>query len=155
MDKPSNGNDFQIEHARLITESHQRLLQRPLIEPTDYTSLGRALFEADFVVVSHNTDPDPLFNYGNRKALALFEFAWHEFVRLPSRYSAEPLNRQAREALLQAVGQNGFIDHYSGVRIAKSGKRFRIERATVWNLTDRNGRYRGQAACFKYWTVLE
>jgi hypothetical protein len=33
----------------------------------------------------------------------------------------------------------GFIDDYAGVRIARTGRRFLIQRATVWNLTDDQG----------------
>jgi len=44
------------------------------------------------------------------------------------------------------VARQGYIDDYSGVRIAKSGRRFLIERATVWNLGEVE--YQGQAATF-------
>jgi hypothetical protein len=47
------------------------------------------------------------------------------------------------------------VDDYSGVRVSKSGRRFRIERAIVWNLTDAAGTHCGQAASFDRWTPLE
>jgi len=40
------------------------------------------------------------------------------------------------------------VDGYSGMRIAKSGKRFMITDATVWNLIDERGLPQGQAAVF-------
>ena len=55
--------------------------------------LARALYEAPFALVSHNTDSDPRFNYANRTALTLFEMNWNEFTTLPSRMSAEPMLR--------------------------------------------------------------
>jgi predicted DNA-binding protein (UPF0251 family) len=56
--------------------------------------------------------------------------------------------------LLAAVAQRGFIDDYSGVRISKSGRRFHIARATVWNLLTEDGRPCGQAAMFDRWEFL-
>ena len=50
---------------------------------------AKALFEASFVLASHGTELDPIFNYGNRKALELWELSWEEFTRIPSRRSAE------------------------------------------------------------------
>jgi hypothetical protein len=37
------------------------------------------------------------------------------------------------------------------MRIAKSGRRFWIENATVWELIDEAGRRHGQAAAFRQW----
>ena len=48
----------------------------------------------------------------------------------------------------------GFIDDYTGVRISASGRRFRIDKAVVWNLVDQEGLYRGQAACFDAWVFI-
>lgn len=80
--------------------------------------------------------------------MQLFEMSWDEFTRLPSRKSAESPNQEERSRHLALVKKNGFIDHYSGVRISSRGKRFLIENAVVWNLIDTGGNYRGQAATF-------
>ena len=56
--------------------------------------------------------------------------------------------------LLAAVTACGFIDDYSGVRISKTGRRFKIARATVWNLLTEDGRPGGQAAMFNEWEFL-
>ena len=42
----------------------------------------------------------------------------------------------------------------TGVRIAKSGRRFRIAQAIVWNLLDEHGARCGQAAMFEHWEFL-
>jgi hypothetical protein len=52
------------------------------------------------------------------------------------------------------VQQFGFIDDYSGIRISKTGQRFWIRNATVWNLIDMNGVRVGQAARFDHWDYL-
>ena len=57
--------------------------------------------------------------------------------------------------MLERVSRDGFIDDYAGVRISASGKRFRIERAVVWNLVDPAGGHHGQAATFSHWQPLD
>ena len=120
----------------------------------DSLTLSRAVFEAPLVLVSHGTEADPMLNYGNRAALDLWEMTWEELTRTPSRYTAEAPNREERARLLEAVTRNGFIDDYSGVRISKNGRRFRIARATVWNLLTGDGSPGGQAAMFDHWEFL-
>ncbi len=80
---------------------------------------------------------------------------WAEIVGLPSRFSAEPLARGERERLLGRVAQEGYTDDYSGVRVARSGRRFLVGRATVWNLFAAGGSLSGQAATFADWRMLD
>jgi len=129
----------------LIVESHQRIVGRPLLEvPFD----AEALWDAPLAIVAHGTEDDPVFFYGNQLALQLFEMDFASFTRLPSRLSAEPLAREERARLLARVTEFGFVDDYSGTRISGRNKRFMITQATVWNLLDADGVYRGQAAAF-------
>ena len=151
---PSSAHGFHGAHAALLLDSYQRLLGRPLIEPAPGADLGRALYEADFVLLSHSTEPDPRFTFANRAAQILFGYPWEAFVGLPSRLSAEPLAREERERLLRRVAEQGFIDDYAGVRVAADGRRFSIEQAVVWNLVDEAGTLQGQAACFHHWRPL-
>ena len=67
-----------------------------------------ALFEAPFPVLAHGTESPPVFFYGNRAALTLWERSWDEWVRMPSRESAEPDAREVREAFLARVRSDGF-----------------------------------------------
>lgn len=153
--EPSAGNRYQAGHAALIVGSHLRLLQRELLpEAGDPVELARRLYHAPFVVLAHDTADDPVFFYANLAAQRLFEMAWAEIVRLPSRYSAEPLARGERQRLLDRVAQHGFIDDYAGVRVSASGKRFQVANARVWNLVEAAGRVVGQAAAFSDWTLL-
>ena len=118
------------------------------------TELSEKVFHAPFVLVAHGSEADPILNYGNAAALALWEMSWAELTRTPSRLTAEAPNREERARLLEAVTRRGFIDDYSGVRISKSGRRFRIAAATVWNLISRDGKNCGQAARFAHWEFL-
>ena len=104
------------------------------------------------MVLAHNTDADPRFIYANKAAQSRFGYGWDEFMSLPSRLSAESGLRERREAVLNAVARDGFVAGYSGVRIAKSGLRFRIVDAVIWQLIDEDGTVRGQAATFSQWS---
>jgi len=147
-----------LNEARLalIAESYQRLTGKPLLEPVpdDPYELALALWNAPHAIVAHGTEADPIFFYGNRLALQLFGMSFDEFTRLPSRLSAEPLAQEARVTLLKKVARQGFVEGYSGVRIAKSGRRFMISGATVWNLVDAQQKCHGQAATFADWQML-
>lgn len=137
-----------------LLASHLTLTGRPLLERLPAESddeIARRLYAAPFVVLAHDVQADPCFTYANLAAQRLFERSWAEFVGLPSRLSAEAPERGERERLLARVATHGFIDDYSGIRISKSGHRFRIDRATVWNVADAAGHRIGQAATFSDW----
>lgn len=138
--------------AALIAESFARVTGGELVRP--YGDVLKQLWQAPAVVVAHGTEADPVFFYGNRAALDLFEMSAQEFVALPSRFSAEPDARADRERLLSEVAEKNFITNYTGVRIAKSGSRFVIDHAVVWNLLAADGTIHGQAACFEHWRPL-
>jgi hypothetical protein len=149
---PSPENHYLADHIELITRSFQNLLGYPLLPDTD--NLAERLYYAPFVLLSHNTEADPLFNYANAQGLQLFELSWQELITLPSRASAEAINQAARDKIMAQVTAHGFMTDYRGVRISKTGKRFEMANAIIWNLTDTAGVYRGQAACFSDWTFL-
>lgn len=145
---------FLTGHSRLLLESYRRLLGRELPLPSGL-DIAEALFEAPFALVSHGTEAEPIFNYGNRTALTLFAMSWQAFTALPSQRSAESGTREGRERLLAEVKEKGYIEDYSGVRIAADGSRFRINNVVIWNIHDDQGVYRGQAAQFSDWQVLD
>lgn len=155
MDLPHHDNRFQHAHISLLLRSYRRWLGKDLLEGVDTDSIAQQVYEASFVVVSHDTAPDPIFNYANLAALQLFEMSWKDFTALPSRLSAEPVNQQERARLLESVTQKNYIDDYSGMRISATGKRFRIPAAVVWNIVDDEGQYWGQAATFSDWQHID
>lgn len=144
-----------IAHSQLLARSHKHWTGRDLL-PGDLAppELAEKIFHAPFVLVSHGTEADPILNYGNAAALALWEMSWAELTRTPSRLTAEVPNRAERARLLATVTARGFIDDYSGVRISRTGRRFKISRATVWNLLTETGQPCGQAAMFGAWEFL-
>lgn len=141
--------------AGVLIDSFRRLLGRELIERSgDALEEARRLFEAPFVVVAHGNEADPILNYGNRAALRLWEIDVARFTQMPSRLTAEAPERAERARLLERTTRDGFVDDYRGVRITSTGRRFLIERAIVWNLTDESGRRVGQAATFGRWEFI-
>lgn len=156
-EEPAAANDWLLDHLRLLDVSLRGLTGRHLLA-ADLPPIeaARQVYEsADFVLLSHDTAEDPVFNYANRTAQRRFGMDWARFTELPSRFSAEAPNREARAELLSRVREHGFIDDYRGVRIAADGRRFEIEQALVWNLYDAEGLYRGQAAMFDRWRELD
>jgi hypothetical protein len=131
----------------LLAGSYARLLSKPL----GAASASWLYHHAPFIVLAHDTDPDPRFIYANTAAQACFGYDWDEFMTLPSRLSAEEALREKRQSALEKVARDGFIADYSGIRIAKSGRRFRISGAVIWQLIDEDGILRGQAAAFSDW----
>ena len=145
-----------IAHTECLARSLRRWTGIELMPGvSDPSELSRCVFDAPFVLVSHGTEADPVLNYGNRSALKLWDTTWEALTRMPSRQTAEAPNREERARLLERVTRDGFIADYSGVRIGTTGRRFRIARATVWNLLTPAGEPCGQAAMFSEWTFLE
>lgn len=143
------------EWCRLLLASHRHWTARDLIAPAGTAEEeARALFEAPFVVVSHGLEDDPVLNYGNRAALDLWEMSWNEFIRTPSRMTAEPPDQAERARMLAQAGARGFIDDYRGGRVSAKGRRFLVDRALVWKVVDAGGRTHGQAATFGSWTFM-
>lgn len=138
---------------KLISDSFARLTGRALADGREDPEA--ALWNAPRVILAHAAEADPLFFYANRLALELFEMPADTFVGMPSRFSAEPMAREERAALFDRVVRDGYIDDYSGVRISSTGRRFRIDQATVWNLIDDEGEVHGQAAAFDKWVPLD
>ncbi len=77
--------------SQLLLDSYEKLLGHQLIERKANTEeQAKALFFAPFVVASHGTEADPIYNYGNQVLLDLWERGWDDLTKTPSRLSAEP-----------------------------------------------------------------
>ena len=144
-----------IQHNQRMLNSFRKWTGRELVSRTESPEQDtEILFESDFAIVSHGTESDPIFKYGNKKALELFEMNWEEFTSMPSRNSAEPMEQKHRAKFMEEVTRNGFVNNYEGIRVSKLGRRFLIKDAIVWNVLDDDGKYCGQAATFSEWKYL-
>lgn len=150
-----------VEHAMTLLRTFRTFTGRPLVEleleSLSHEDAARALFFADHVVLSHGTQADengPILNYGNNAGLKLWGATWEELTTMPSKRTAGPEDQQARDATMDTVARCGFVERYSGVRVALDGSKFRIEDVTIWNVFE-DGRRIGQAATFPRWTPLQ
>jgi PAS domain S-box-containing protein len=136
-----------LDFYQLLANSYARFLgDRLVLHDVLIAEAAEWLYEkAPFAVLAHNTDQDPFFIYGNKAAQRRFEYSWDEIIQLPSRLSAEAPNREERDRFLARVRQFGYESNYEGVRVTKSGQRFIIEDATLWQLFDADGKLHGQA----------
>lgn len=144
------------QHSALLCESFYHWTGQILVyEVGKFTSWGAALFHSPMVVLSHDTQPDPRFNYANQRALDLWETTWDQLIGLPSRLSAEPEVQPERQHFLQQVHQRGWATDYQGIRITRQGRKFLIRNAILWNVVDAMGNLHGQAAMFTAWDWLD
>ncbi|HZE30589.1 MAG TPA: MEKHLA domain-containing protein [Actinoallomurus sp.] len=151
----TGGPAEDVAFAELLAGSHERVVGTRIL-PEDLAGVEAARWlygEAPFGLLAHDTSADPRFVYANATAQKRFEYSWEEFTGLPSRLSAEADNREKRQEFMDGVLRQGYVSGYRGVRIAKSGRRFWIEDTTVWNLLDRDGTLRGQAALIRGWAA--
>lgn len=146
-----------IQHTQRLLRSYHHWTGQSLLEPLPQTPIAQseALFDAPFALLSHGTQADPIFNYGNQTALDLWEFDWQAFTHMPSRLSAEPIAQADRSQLLAEAKNKGYISDYQGIRISRTGKRFWIEQVVLWDVLSETGENCGQAATFSHWRVIE
>jgi hypothetical protein len=144
-----------VEHSRLLAHTFWHWTGRSLLAGDWAPEEGaRQLYHAPFVLVSHGTEPDPLFNYANLAAQRLWELDWAALVGMPSRRTAETDAQGERAQVLRAALRSGFVEGYSGVRISGGGRRFWIRNGVIWNVLDEAGNMHGQAATFADWDYL-
>ncbi len=141
-------NEFVVQHTQRLLYSFQHWTGRPLLDVSG-SPLEQAeqVFQASLAVLSHGTEADPIFNYGNQLALDIWELPWEEFVQMPSRKTAEVTSQETRSQLLSTAQKQGYTP-YSGTRISSTGRRFHIENGILWTVVDQQGTLHGQAATF-------
>lgn len=144
-----------ICHSQVLCSSFQHWTGETLVEAENNPlALSEKLFFAPFVVVSHGTQIEPIFNYGNQLALKLWQMNWDDFTRLPSRYSVEPTEHEEREVMLKRGLDKGLITNYRGIRTSSKGDRFFIEDVMLWTILEEQNQHCGQAAMFMHWTPI-
>ncbi|ASB50722.1 MEKHLA domain-containing protein [Alkalitalea saponilacus] len=152
---PSSENGYLEDYVYLITSSLRKLTNIEIVDfSLDLEQQAKQAFNSDYVLLAHNGTNEPVFNYANQAALSLFEMSWEEFTNMLSKYSAESDQREKREKLLADVAKNGYSKNYSGIRISKTGRRFEIRNAIIWNIYDSENNRIGQAAVFKEYDYL-
>lgn len=147
-----------IRHSLRLWQSFEHWTGRPMAELQNSANpleLAEALFQASFVLVSHGTEADPIFNYGNQQALQLWELDWTTFTQMPSRQTVDPMEQAERSLLLAEARAKGYISNYKGIRTSSTGRQFWIENVILWDVLDEQNQRCGQAAMFDQWRFID
>mmetsp|Transcript_33049 Transcript_33049/g.79885 ORF Transcript_33049/g.79885 Transcript_33049/m.79885 type:complete len:222 (+) Transcript_33049:64-729(+) len=116
----------------------------------DATVTTAALLDENqrFGVLSHGTQPDPIFNYGNKASLELFGYKIEDLCRTASRLSTVPELMKDRENLIKDIETCGYGYIDDAVRVKSDGELFVIDRILVWTLFDKTDKRIGLAAVY-------
>lgn len=135
----------------LLDHAHRHWTGQPLPRPPGLAAdaaLDWLHQQAPYSLLAHGVEQDPLFFYANACALRCFGYPRQAFYGMPSRLSASPKDRDARQVLMETVRDKGFAADYTGWRVDHQGNPFMIYAGSVWNLLDAQGQRVGQAALF-------
>lgn len=138
-----------------ILDSYKQLIGLELLERTNQENDFDLIQNADFILVAHGNEIDPIFNFVNKAGLLLWEMTEDEFCNLESRKSANLDKREEREKLMNSVKEKGFYIGYEGIRASKSGREFWIKNVNVWNVYNSDNHFIGQAATYNKWEYLK
>ena len=153
MIKPYEQKDV-VEWCGLLSKSFNLFLGKPLIKGKPNSSvLADKIYNMEPIILSHKFADAPRFCFANAAAQRLFGYSWDDFIGMESSKSAKADAQADREALLAGTRFSGYVDNYSGTRIAKDGSCFQITEAILWDIYDESCVKVGQAATFPYPTV--
>ncbi|WP_063639769.1 MEKHLA domain-containing protein [Myxococcus stipitatus] len=132
----------------VLDASYQRMRRRPLGAGACPSSLEQAPLgerlewlhtQAPFMLLAQDTQADPVYFYSNATASERFGYSAEEFLVTPARFSAPPEGREERAELIERTYALGFTVGYSGVRVTKTGRLFRIHDVELWVVHDATG----------------
>ena len=147
-------------HIRLLNQSLQDSSGQSLfgwIQTQQYIDGENQLIEESaqalhnntrFGVLSHGTQPDPVYNYGNLASLELFEQTIEKLCQTPSRFSTIPELMEDRSDLIKAIEKDGHGTIHNAIRISAEGRPFEIPQIKVWTVRDDDGKRIGLAAIY-------
>lgn len=162
---PMDDNGIRIggrditSHVTLLHDSLQKLTGRGICErmgisedvlQSSNDTYNDICLDDRFVLISHGTEEDPIYNFANLAGLEAFVRTWEELIKIPSRQSVvfQTVDEELRIELIKSVTNDGYVEGASGTRVRGDDKFIRLVDAVVWNLYDSNGVYSGQAALF-------
>jgi hypothetical protein len=144
-----------IKHCKLIEKNYKFWTGKELFEAKlTESELSEKMYHAPFVVLSHGTQADPIYNYVNLKAQELWEFTWDEMIKLPSRRSAGTNETAERLELIREGQEKGITFTEKALRESRSGKKFYIKNVVLFNLLGEGGEYAGQCAIYNDWEFV-
>ena len=86
-----------------------------------------------YVLISHGTEDDPIYNFSNIAGLEAFHRTWEEVRKIPSRESVvlQSSDEKIRISLMKNVTANGFVEGATGIRVRGDGQFIRLVDAVV------------------------
>ena len=138
---------------RMMQEEDLSTPEKTVLSDLDPTMRYEQICSNDhYVLISHGTEADPIYNFGNKAALDAFHRSWHDLIILPSAKSVvlRSEDEVLRNELFRKVANDGYVQAASGIRVRDDGRFIKLVDAVVWNCYDQanDGRYIGQAAFF-------
>ncbi|MBO9703601.1 MAG: MEKHLA domain-containing protein [Sporocytophaga sp.] len=148
-------NPDTVKHCKLIAKNYKFWTGKELFEEKLHESeLSEKMYNAPFVILSHGTQADPIYNYVNLKAQELWEYTWDEMIKLPSRRSAGTNETAQRLELIKEGQEKGITFTEKALRESCSGKKFYIKNVVLFNLLGEGGEYEGQCAIYNDWEFV-
>ncbi|KRA82940.1 MEKHLA domain-containing protein [Altererythrobacter sp. Root672] len=138
----------------LIAESFARIAGKPLVDPAS-GGIEEAMWLAPRVIMAQGIDAVPRIFYANRLALDLYEMTASAFIGMPSHLCAEPIRRAELLRMFARLDKDDWIEGFNGVRVASSGRRFKVDTALTWNVIDEHGTRVAQAASYAEWEYID
>jgi hypothetical protein len=142
-------------HLRLLSESLKKSSGTDMFQwindrspDTPLTTASQVDTNTRFGVLSHGTQPDPIYNYGNQASLELFEYALGDLCQTPSRFSTVPELMEDRSKLIQEIETKGFGYIDDAARVSAEGTLFLISKILVWTVFDDSNSRIGLAAIY-------
>ena len=118
---------------------------RPGMTTAELDAIGAALLRRE----GARSAPALVYNFPGANCISVN----HQIVHgIPGRRVIQPGDLVKVDVTAE---RDGYIADYSGVRISRTGRRFRIAEAIVWNLLTPDQKPCGQAAMFSSWTFLD
>lgn len=157
--RSDDGRDI-LTHIRWVDASLRKWTGRGVVERmgllnTNIVVEDNSVYETiyndnRYVLITHGTEVDPIYNFGNRAALTAFWRSWDNLVELPSAQSVvlQSQDEVRRKELMRQVTEQNYVDDATGIRIRDDGTFLRLVDAVVWNCINDEGIAIGQAAFF-------
>ena len=135
--KPYGVKDI-TKHLMLIDQSLHSLTKKGLYErmgiPRTNTDILDIHRDKRYVVISHGTELDPIYNYGNAACLEAFLRSWDELCQIPSADSVvrRSVDENLRIELMSKVTRDGYVEGATGIRrTGDAGRYLRLVDAVV------------------------
>ena len=145
--QPCVNNAYYKEYIGWILQSYHQYFGKDLIPfQGSEAEIAQAVYEAEFPILAHNIESDPKINYANQQTQSLFEADWETLIGISSRKTAPAQALAQRSQALAEAMQKGYVQDYQGQRITVKGRRFTINQANLWTVSNLQEQVVGQAA---------